>query len=245
MWNEEEKGQRYPNFIKESQAAYKTPEDPALGRLFSKKQGEYTVEDYYVLPDECRAELIDGVIYDMAAPDYIHQVIAFQIAVQLDAWIKKKKGSCMVIVSPADVRLDKDDKTMVQPDVFVICGKENTDSYGENKGPEEDQKKESEALHAFWRAPDMAIEVLSPSSDKKDRIVKYRKYKKAGVKEYWVVDPKSEIVAAHWFAGDAGTSVYTYQDEIPVRIFDGACRVSLRDIPQSERLLTKLGITDR
>ena len=110
MWNEEEKGQRYPNFIKESQAAYKTPEDPALGRLFSKKQGEYTVEDYYALPDECRAELIDGVIYDMAAPDYIHQVIAFQIAVQLDAWIKKKKGSCMVIVSPADVRLDKDDK---------------------------------------------------------------------------------------------------------------------------------------
>ena len=84
----------------------------------SKKSRECTLEDYYQLPDERRAELIDGVIYDMSAPTIIHQKISLEISVRLHAFISQKKGACMVFSAPVDVQLDCDEKTMVQPDVW-------------------------------------------------------------------------------------------------------------------------------
>lgn len=78
-----------------------------------KKQGEYTLDDYYALPDERRVELIDGVIYDMASPSSVHQLIGSEIREQLKSYIKDKKGECIPFVAPIDVQLDCDDKTMV------------------------------------------------------------------------------------------------------------------------------------
>ena len=118
----------------------------------SKKSRECTLEDYYQLPDErraelidgVRAELIDGVIYDMSAPTIIHQKISLEISVRLHAFISQKKGACMVFSAPVDVQLDCDEKTMVQPDVLVVCDREKivpTHVYG---------------------APDLIMEILSP-----------------------------------------------------------------------------------
>ena len=232
----------YPDFIKEAQAAYQLKGDLALGRLLTKRQGEYTTEDYYALPEDCRVELIDGVIYNMAAPSWRHQILIFRIAVQLDEWIRKMNGRCMVMMSPVDVQLDKDDKTMIQPDVFVVCKKKNTDSEREERKAEK-RKKESrkyEEHYAFQGAPDFVAEVLSPSSGKRDRIVKYEKYKNAGVREYWIVDPKAEIITVHLFDKRSETTVYSYQDEIPVHIFGDACCVSLREIGEREMLLNEI-----
>ena len=78
----------------------------------SKKSRECTLEDYYQLPDERRAELIDGVIYDMSAPTIIHQKISLEISVRLHAFISQKKGACMVFSAPVDVQLDCDEKTI-------------------------------------------------------------------------------------------------------------------------------------
>ena len=88
-----------------------------------RKQGEYTLDDYYNLPEERRVELIDGVIYDMGAPAFLHQVIAGQIYYDVRRYIDAKGGKCIPVLSPVDVCLDCDNKTMVQPDLIIICDK--------------------------------------------------------------------------------------------------------------------------
>lgn len=115
----------------------------------TKKQGEYTLEDYYALPEERRVELIDGVIYDMGAPTSLHQVLVTELWEPLNKFISENKGNCMAMVSPLDVQLDCDDKTMVQPDVVVICDRDKIRKRG------------------IYGAPDFIIEILSRSTRRK------------------------------------------------------------------------------
>ena len=86
----------------------------------TKKQGEYTLKDYYNLPEDKRFELIDGVIYDMTAPTTIHQSILGRVHANLLYHIDAKGGQCIPMISPVDVQLDCDDKTMVEPDVIIV-----------------------------------------------------------------------------------------------------------------------------
>ncbi len=136
-----------------------------------KRQGEYTLEDYYAIPDERRVELIDGVIYDMAAPTFTHQLFNGKLYHRLESFVSGKKGKCIPVVSPIDVQLDCDNKTMVQPDVVVVCDRDKIIN------------------RCVYGAPDFVVEVLSPSSTKRDTAIKLRKYKEAGVREYWMIDP--------------------------------------------------------
>ena len=78
----------------------------------AKVQGQYTLDDYYALPEDRRVELIDGCIYDMAAPSTIHQLIAGEVHRQISNFILEHDGPCMPFISPVDVQLDCDDKTM-------------------------------------------------------------------------------------------------------------------------------------
>ncbi|MBQ4577016.1 MAG: Uma2 family endonuclease, partial [Firmicutes bacterium] len=144
-----------------------------------KKQGEYTLEDYYDMPEERRVELIDGVIYDMTAPHQVHQRIAMTIWGALETHIQKKAGKCMAFTSPSDVHLMKDDKTMVQPDVFVVCDRNKLTGY------------------TVEGAPDLIVEILSPSTKRKDMTIKLNKYLEAGVREYWLVDPEKKKVIVY------------------------------------------------
>ena len=95
-----------------------------LAPYLVKKQGEFTIEDCDTLPDEYWVELIDGVIYDMTAPTTIHQGIGDEIREFFSTYIKKNKGKCITLTSPVGVQLDCDDKTMVQPDVLIICDRD-------------------------------------------------------------------------------------------------------------------------
>ena len=119
-----------------------------------KKQGEYTVEDYYALPDERRVELIDGVIYDMSAPTCNHQLVGGEIYRQIANYIHGNNGKCIPMMSPVDVRLNCDNKTMVQPDLLVLC------DLGKIK------------RKCIYGVPDFIIEVLSPGTKKKDTMLK-------------------------------------------------------------------------
>lgn len=179
----------------------------------SKKTGPFTIDDYYDLPEETRVELIDGYFYDMASPGAVHQQIQVSVSAQLYNYIKKKKGSCKVFTAPFDVRLNRDDKTMVQPDVLVICKKENfTEKRGEG-------------------APDMVVEILSPSTAKKDTTLKLRKYMAAGVREYWVIDPKNKRIIVY-YTDDEGVmlpSIYGFDCEVQVNIWGGKCKVDFRE----------------
>lgn len=179
---------------------------------YGKKQGEYTLEDYYALPDERRVELIDGVIYDMTAPYTTHQYAVGELYNQIRNFIKKKGGSCMPFVSPIDVQLDCDNKTMVQPDVLILCDRSKL------------------LRRCIMGAPDFIIEILSPSTKKKDAHLKLHKYREAGVREYWMVDLEKERVLVYFFEQDELPTIYGADMEIPVGIFGGELKLTMADI---------------
>ena len=145
------------------------------------RQGEYTLQDYYAIPRERRVELIDGVIYDMSAPTFVHQHILGTVFTAIQNYIMTKGGQCLPMMAPVDVRLDRDDKTMVQPDILILCDKSKICKWGING------------------APDFCLEIVSESTGRKDYIKKLQKYTEAGVKEYWIIDPfRKVLVMYHW-----------------------------------------------
>ena len=175
--------------------------------------GELTLDDYYALPDDRRVELIDGVFYDMASPTSTHQMIIASLLRQIGNYIDKNKGKCVTFVSPMDVQLDRDKKTMLEPDLFVVC----------------DRDKITE--HFIFGAPDFIIEVVSPSSRLNDYVLKLWKYANSGVREYWIIDYKKDLVRTFYFdAEDMDPVDYTLKDDIPVRIYDGKLTLNLSGI---------------
>ena len=194
-------------------APEKTPEK-------KKKDGEYTLDDYYALPDERRVELIDGVFYDMSAPAVIHQKILGELFMLFRECTDAHEGECEVYLSPCDVRLDMDNKTMVQPDLLVICGPYDL------------------GAKRFEGAPDLVLEILSPSTRSKDMLLKLYKYQNAGVKEYWIVDPERETVMVYDFRDDNFyPEKYDFDSVIPIYISDGRCSI---DFSRVNRALKKV-----
>lgn len=179
----------------------------------AKRQGEYTVEDYLGWPDEERVELIDGKIYNMAAPTVIHQFLAGQLYYQLMDHKIKNDLDCMPGIAPIDVQLDKDDRTMVQPDVIIDC------------------RKKKNRIRIIG-APDFVLEILSESTRSKDVIIKTAKYMNAGCREYWIVDPKNETVLVYDFENDDYPISYSFTDKIPVRISGGKFKIDFAVIRQ-------------
>jgi len=188
--------------------------DPAEAYNLSEK-GPYTIEDYYAIPDERRVELIDGVIYDMASATRTHQRIIGLMYRQMIDCIEEHDKNCEVFFAPSDVQLDRDIWTMVQPDLFVVC---------EPTEPGE---------HAHQGAPAFVAEVLSPSNRAHDLIRKLYKYKNAGVREYWVIDPENQMILVYDFEKGKPVQEYSFQDTIPVLISEGCCEVDFARIDAS------------
>ena len=172
----------------------------------------YTSEDYWNLPEGERAELIDGKFYDMAPPSRIHQKLVFTISRIIGNYIADHHGSCEVYPAPFAVNLDADDRDWVEPDISVICQLDRLVEKG------------------VYGAPDFCIEIVSPSSRSRDYIKKVSKYQNAGVREYWIVDPKRETVLCYYFEGDDYPHMYTFDDIIPVMIYDGKLEINFADI---------------
>ncbi|MCR5793519.1 MAG: Uma2 family endonuclease [Lachnospiraceae bacterium] len=171
-----------------------------------------TMEDYLALPEGTRIEMIDGVFYDMAAPTVVHQRIGAMIFNVFENHINKNGGKCIAAVAPTDVQLDCDDKTMVQPDVLVVC----------------DRDKIIKAR--VVGAPDLIVEVLSPSNWFMDIIKKKDKYKNAGVREYWIVLPEHKKVLVYHFESSSDYTEYSFEDRIPVAIWNNKCEVDFKFI---------------
>lgn len=160
-----------------------------------------TTEEIYALPDGQRAELIDGVIYNMAPPKRIHQKMISRLTQTIANYIDGKGRSCEVYPAPFAVFLNADNKTYVEPDISVICDKSKLDELGCNG------------------APDWIIEIVSESSRKMDYMVKLIKYNSAGVKEYWIVDPDRNRILIYDFAHDT-LAEYTFSDTVRVGIYE-------------------------
>ena len=179
----------------------------------TKRQGEYTIEDCDKLPEDVRTELIDGVIYYMSAPTILHQAIGGYVYSQLFNHIRRKSGSCLPVISPVDVELDKDNKTRVQPDVLIVCDRSKV------------------IQRCVYGAPDFVLEVLSPSTRKKDMIIKLNKYQNAGVREYWMIDPdKQKLMVYHFDQEDNFPEIYAFDQTVSITVMDDPCEIDLKDM---------------
>ena len=188
---------------------------------FSGRSG-MTIKDYYELPDGVRVELIDGTFYDMASPTSVHQRIAGRIYSVLDQYVEDHNGPCTPFDAPMDVQLDCDDRTILQPDILIFC---------------DDAKMRK---RVYFGAPDFVVEILSPSTRKKDVTVKLRKYIGAGVREYWIVDPDTERVFVYLIEEGELPFICGYGEKVPVGISGGTCSIDFTEIWDSARELRSL-----
>ena len=161
-----------------------------------------TLEQYEALPEDTRAEVFDGIIYNMSSPSEIHQTISTELTTVLNTYIKNKKGSCRVFHAPFDVKLSDNPLTIVQPDLMVVCDRSKLDGKRCNG------------------APDFIIEIVSPSNPSDDYIRKLYYYKNTGVREYWIVDPRRKIVTVNYFDGNILNLQYSFDSTIKVNIYD-------------------------
>ena len=141
----------------------------------------YTYDDYLTWPDEPRKEIINGVSYAMSSPTVRHQELSMRLSVVMGPFFKGKP--CRLFVAPLDVVLSED--TVVQPDLLVVC----------------DPKKITGAC--IRGTPDLVIEILSPSSASYDRLLKFKRYADAGVKEYWLVSPELALIEIFTLDGES------------------------------------------
>ena len=207
---------------KEKKKTYEVPpKEPTIvcepfvmyGTLKLDETKRYTYADYLTWLDDKRRELINGFIHLMSAPNELHARINFNWGFLTKMFIRKRKGNCRIYHAPFDVRLPMNNETaddkiynVVQPDICVICDLSKLDDRG------------------CIGAPDLVVEVLSPSTLKYDWNYKFNLYEAAGVREYWIVDPKSKTVNIFLLQSDGkydlGT-VFEYNQKAPVHIFEG------------------------
>lgn len=175
------------------------------------KNDHYTSEDYWNLPEEERAELINGKFYDMAPPSRIHQKLVSKLTALFNQYITDHHGFCEVYPAPFAVNLDADDKDWVEPDISVICDPNKLTDRG------------------CSGAPDLIFEIVSPASRKMDYSLKNMIYSQAGVREYWIVDPAKEKVVVYCYENDSDPCLYSFDADVPVGIYPGLT-IRIRDL---------------
>ena len=168
----------------------------------------FTYADYrdWELAEGERYELIYGEAFAMAAPGERHQLVLGELFAQFHAYLKGKP--CKVFPAPYDVRLfyreDDCDDTVVQPDITVVC---------------DEKKRGGEGCRG---APDLVVEILSPSNSASEMGRKFRLYRNAGVREYWVLSPEDKVLGTYRFDGNViHFRSYTATDKADAGIFPG------------------------
>jgi Uma2 family endonuclease len=172
----------------------------------------YTYSDYLTWKFSERVELIKGKIFRMAAPSRVHQRISWNLSLSLGNHLKS--GKCEAFSAPFDVRLPllshqiKGNKasTVVQPDICVVCDLSKLDDRGCNG------------------APDLVVEILSPSNSTKEVQEKFDLYQNAGVAEYWVVQPSEAFIIRYNLNENGeyiGSRIFTTGDTMASKVLVG------------------------
>lgn len=163
-----------------------------------------TEDDYYNIPEDVRAELINGhLIYNMAAPTSTHQLLLMELAGTIREYIRSRNGKCRVVPAPFAVKLKEERATIVEPDISVICDPDKITQKG------------------CTGAPDWIIEIISPGNASHDYVTKLNLYAETGVREYWIVDPmKKKIFVYHLENSHFDVETYTFEDRIKAGIYD-------------------------
>ena len=176
---------------------------------FPQENKRYTYEDYLNWPNDERWELIEGVPHMQAASAWQHQAITFELGRQFGNYLIGK--SCSAFTAPFDLIIldgvidDGKSKNVVQPDLLVVCNKSGLKGTG------------------YFGTPDLIIEVCSPSTIRNDKVLKFNKYEKAGVKEYWIVEPEGKFISIFTLQENkryGRPEIYTEVDKVKVGIFE-------------------------
>ncbi|WP_234120461.1 Uma2 family endonuclease [Clostridium hydrogenum] len=169
---------------------------------------KYTYAEYLTWPEEEKWELINGEPYMQAAPSWQHQSISRELMLQFGEYLRDK--TCQVFAAPFDLRLpcenekDRDITNVYQPDLLVVYDKSKLKGTG------------------YYGVPDMVIEILSPATARIDRLLKFNMYEKAGVKEYWIVEPDTKLTSVFILQSNnkyERPEIYTENDNVKVSIF--------------------------
>jgi Uma2 family endonuclease len=179
--------------------------DAALS-IEDEKYFTYAEYKAWELAEGERYELIDGVAYAMSAPSMYHQSILTVLTAKFYNYFEGKP--CKVYAAPIDVRLfyeeDESDDTVVQPDLTVICDEKK-------RGPE-----------GCRGAPDLVVEILSPSNTAIEMARKFDLYRRAGIQEYWVVSTEPKTLISYRFQGEKiVTRAFGSADTAAAGIFPG------------------------
>lgn len=168
-----------------------------------KEDASNSYTDYTDLHENIRTEIIDGVPYMQTAPSRIHQEILSELHRQIANFLVGEE--CKVYPAPFHVCLNDDSRSVVEPDISIIC----------------DTSKLNE--HGCIGSPDMIIEITSPSTARKDKLLKFHKYEEAGVKEYWIIEPQEKIVSVFTLGNQkyGRPNLYSEEDQVQVSILDG------------------------
>lgn len=185
---------------------------------FPAEKELHSFADYLTLGEDERIEIIQGEAVMMAPPGRVHQEVSGELFAQLHSFLKGK--NCKVYAAPFGVRLfqqegdrPEDVDTVVEPDLSVVCDPEKLDDRG-CKG-----------------APDLVIEIASPSSQRYDRVTKRKLYEQAGVREYWIVTPETRSVEVLLLEnGRLNTQeLYSQKEIAKVTVLEG-CEIELESV---------------
>ncbi|MFZ3102456.1 MAG: Uma2 family endonuclease [Desulfitobacteriaceae bacterium] len=173
-----------------------------------KETKKHTYADYLTWPENERWEIFDGVPYMQSAPKWQHQSISSELHRQLSNYLIDKP--CRVFAAPFDLCLadydENDDEiaNIVQPDLVIVCDETKLRKTG------------------YFGVPTLIIEISSPSTTKLDRVVKFNRYEKAGVKEYWIVEPDGNYINVFTLQANkryGRPEAYTEEDKVQIFVF--------------------------
>ncbi len=170
---------------------------------------KHTYGDYLTWPEGERWEIIDGVTYLQAAPSWQHQAISGELNAQFTAYLRDKP--CRVFAAPFDLCIPEFDESdeeisnlIAQPDLVVVCDESKLRKTG------------------YFGVPTLVVEIASPSTTRHDRVLKFNKYEKSGVKEYWIVEPEGKFVNVFALQENnryGRPETYTDEDKLRITVF--------------------------
>ncbi len=169
---------------------------------------KYTYDDYLTWPEGERWEILDGVPYMQAAPTWQHQAISVELTSQFNSYLRGKQ--CRVFAAPFDLCIpefnesDEEISNVTQPDIVVVCDESKLRKTG------------------YFGIPSLIVEISSPSTTRRDKVLKFNKYEKAGVKEYWIVEPEGKFVSVFTLQENnryGRPEIYTDENKVEVPMF--------------------------
>lgn len=180
---------------------YMGEEEVIKKNMALEKEKTYTAEYIESLPEDMRVELIDGQLFFMATPMSTHQGLLSFLHGTVWSHIRANKGNCKVYPAPLAVCLNKDNRTYLEPDLIIVC--------------DPDKMKEK----GCYGAPDFVAEIVLPSTQSRDYLLKLNKYQAAGVREYWILDTGKKTIHVYNFT-EQTKSTYGFEDKISLGVLE-------------------------